>query len=193
MRADRFLRTAEPQAHNKWTMTPDLKAHYMKGGKAAIDNMFNAVRKEIGELVRPPAKSLDEGPQSLKELLRIGDDVLPPPEGPRVYRPNALPDAEERWVVDARIRVRPDPDTSWKFEPVVVFEMETGGGQPVEWAELEALSGCSLEDGRLVMAPDVNEARFRGVTNKDSHPIVAIESAIHIELRKVESVRRTGQ
>jgi hypothetical protein len=107
-KADRFLRTAEPPSHNKWSMTPDLKADYVRGSKKAIDNMFNAVRHEIGELVRAPTSDLDDGPNALKELLKIGDDVPPPAERPRIYRPNAILDADGSWVVDARIRIVPD-------------------------------------------------------------------------------------
>jgi transcriptional regulator with XRE-family HTH domain len=188
-KADRFLRTAEPPSHNKWSMTPDLKTDYARGSKKAIDNMFYTARREIGELIRVPSTGLDDGPNALKELLKIGDDVAPPPERPRIYRPSASLDADGRWVVDARIRVLPNTDTGWKVRPVVVFDMETGGGYPVDWAELEPLSDCALDDGRLIIAAGVNEARFRGVTDAGSHPIAATESAIRIELRQIEERR----
>lgn len=185
-RADRFLRTAEPPSHTKWIMTPDLKADYARGSKSAIDEMLKAASREVAELVRPPADNLDDGPIALKELLNIGVDPPPPPDRPRVFRPTATLDTNGRWVVDARIRVRPDDQTCWKVLPVVVFDVETGGGQPVDWAELEALNGCSLEEGKLLIPAGINEARFRGITDPDSHPIAATESCIRIELRRVE-------
>lgn len=188
-RADRFLRTAEPPSHNKWMMTPDLKTDYARGSKKAIDDMFNGARRIIGELVRPPAKNLEDGPDSLKELLKIGDDTPTSSERPRIYRPSASLDVDGRWVVDARIRVPPDPAVKWKVGPVVVFDMETGGGYPVSWSELEGLSNCHPEDDRLVIAAGVNEARFRGVTDAASHPIAATEAAIRIELRQVQETK----
>ncbi len=187
-KADRFLRTAEPPSHNRWSMTTDLKSDYARGSKKSIDSMFNSVRREIGELVRAPSNSLEDGPNALKELLKIGDEP-PPPDRPRIYRPSASLDAEGRWVVDARIRVLPDGETGWKLRPVVVFAMETGGGVPVDWLELEALSDCTLSEGRLVMLAGTNEARFRGVTDHRSHPIAAAESAIQVELRQIEEVK----
>ena len=39
--AERFLRAAEPPAHNAWTSTSDIAAAYKRGGKANLDRMEN--------------------------------------------------------------------------------------------------------------------------------------------------------
>lgn len=187
-KADRFLRTAEPPAHDRWTVTAELRNDYARGFKKAIDDLLAGARREIGELVRAPVDHLDDGPNSLKELLNIGEDEPPPPDRPRIHKPSATIDADGRWVVDARIRVQPDSERGWKVQPVVLFDSETGGGVPVAWLELEALSNCSKADGRLFIDRGINEARFRGVTDPESHPIAANETAIRVELRAMERI-----
>lgn len=187
-RAERFLRTAEPAAHNKWTMTPDLKAHYEKGGKKSIDQMFQDAKKEIGELVRPSSSDLTDGPNALKELLAIGEDPPPPVDQPRIVKSQAKLDENGRWNVEARVRVRPSED-GWRYQPVLLFGAESGGGFPVAWETLEAVSGCTAAQNNVEMPPGEREAVFRGITDAASHPIQAEESTVMIDIRRIRAVK----
>jgi RNA polymerase primary sigma factor len=187
--ADRFLRTSEPPAHERWTSTPDLKAEYARGGLAAIQAFIEAAKTAIREIVRPTDKDLSDGPNALKELLAVGE--APKPSGPKIARPVGTVDDDGSWVIDSRIRVKRSSD-EWEVEPAVVFQQETGGGQAVRWKDLQATSNCELiQPGVLLIPANVNEARFTGRTDPSSHLIDARECTISVELKRIH--RRPGE
>jgi RNA polymerase primary sigma factor len=142
----------------------------------------------VADVVAPDAKDLSDGPRALKELLRIGAPSDPPAARPRVIPQSAIVDDQGRWVVEATVRVKPDTISDGK--PVVVFQAETGGGQQVRWATLEAVKGCTQEDSRLEVAKGAREFRFRGVTDPKSHPVPAETSTIVIDFRDVHQVKK---
>lgn len=187
--AERFLRTSEPPAHNKWEVTPDLKSEYALGGGRAIEAMFEQVRQTIRDLVKPEHTHLDDGPESLRNLLRVGNaDDGPgskPGRAPRIIidgRRTAL-DTQHRWVVHGEI-IPPDR-RSWRVLPTLKFNLEGGGGQRVRWLELVALEGCELRDGALVVNAGARRAKFRGVSDPATHPIAATEVTVTVGLEGV--------
>jgi transcriptional regulator with XRE-family HTH domain len=188
--AEVFLRTAELPAHSEWTSTPDLKTDYVAGGKRSLERFFEDVKQAIREIVRSDAADTPEGPQSLKELLRIDDPPPPPPEPIRITRLRGEPDDQGRWIVEATIRVRLDEQDrrAWRIQPVLIFTAETGGGSIVRWEKLEGLKDCSADGNRLVIPPDKREARFRGVSDVGSHPVPTAYSSVTVELRHPERI-----
>lgn len=189
--ADRFLRTAEPPNHDRWTLTPDLGTEYFRPSKKAIEEFIAAAKSKVRELVRPPADDLSDGPEAMKELLRIGDeDEDEPVDVPYIYRPKGTPLDDGSWSVEARIRLKPG-ETAWLVEPVIVFQQETGSGVPVKWKKLAGTKNCSVqEDDRLLIPADVREASFEGTSDPESHLIDARETSIAVDLRNCE--KQTG-
>jgi RNA polymerase primary sigma factor len=182
--AEQFLRTAEPPSHNQWTATPDLKAVYARGCVTKLDQFIKAATEAVRELVKPTPKDTGDGPNSLKELFRIGSEPVPH-ERPRVIEQAGSVDAAGRWRVTARIRLKPRR-TAVRLTPAVYFLAETGAGLPVEWESLESRSpGCVAERGSLVLAAETREVRFNGVTNPRSHPVPASESCIVVDIKRV--------
>lgn len=184
--AELFLRTAEPPAHNDWTSTPDLRTDYERGGKAKIDRFYSAVRDVIRELVRPDVRDLHDGPNSIKELFRIG--VQPPsPPDVRLRVESAQLNSAGEWEVRGMVRPR-SHERGHRVKPVLLFDAETGGGHRVKWKTLEGTKDCSADDDRewLVIPAQTREARFRAVSDVESHPLPAADAAILIELRQVE-------
>lgn len=186
--AERFLRTAEPPAHNAWQATQELKVAYVPGGKARLDEFMASVRATIAEIVAPDSRDLSDGPRALKELLRIGPPSDPPAERPRVFPHSATVDERGRWVVDATVRTK--ADTILDGKPVIVFRAETGGGQQVRWDELRAVKGCVEKEGRLVINKGARECRFQGATDPLSHPVPAEASTVFIEFRDARMVKK---
>src|SRR5665213_1286025 len=137
--ADAFLRTAEPPAHNDWTSTPELKTDYARGGLTKLGAFIDAAKEKIRELVKPPSQDAGDGPQSIRELLRIGSEpTAGSRERPKVIRPRGEVDSKGRWGIEARIRVKADT-RGYRITPVVLFNAETGGGQAVDWESLEGI------------------------------------------------------
>jgi hypothetical protein len=192
--AEAFLRTAEPPAHNKWTATPELKAEYARGGKARLDAFLKAAADEVRELVRPAPRDTGDGPNALKELFQIGSERGvgvggARSEQPRIVEQRGDVDADGRWRVTARIRLKARK-TFHRITPAVYFQAETGTGTAVSWASLTAVKGCEVEGQSLLVPPDTREIRFEGGTDPKSHPIPAAESCVVVDIRRTSDVER---
>lgn len=189
LNAERFLRTAEPPAHDDWKVTPELKAEYAPGGGKAVQDFFSRVREEIRRQVRPQVKDLNEGPEGLRDLLRISGTIPPPPPRPSILRPSGSVDRDGRWNIRGRIRV-PNTGATWHVTPVLIFAAETGGGTTVNWLEkgLEVDQPCRVEDGEIIIPPGTREVPFRGISDPSSHPVPANECAVRVDLRNPRRV-----
>ncbi|MEZ5343759.1 MAG: helix-turn-helix domain-containing protein [Acidimicrobiales bacterium] len=184
--ADRFLRAAEPPAHNKWTGTAEVTASYARGGKAAIDRFDSAVKKEIRTVIRQPNRDLSDGPESLKELIRI---VPPTTSGkrPRIksVRGHSI-DEDGAWVISEATLALPARKDSrgWTVTPILRFGTESGSTIPVEWATLEPVERCELDEyGRLVAPASARTATFSAISDPASHPVGARRSKVLVDVR----------
>lgn len=184
--ADRFLRASEPPAHNKWTSTPEITASYVRGGRAAIDAFDAEVKKQIRDIIRQPSSDLSDGPEALKELIRL---VPPTATGrnPRVksVRAHAI-DNDGAWVIsEATVTLPARRDGhGWTLTPVLSFGTESGAPIPVEWAEISPVSRCSLDpSGRLVTPATARTAVFTAITNPKSHPVGAKRAKVILDVR----------
>lgn len=188
--AEIFLRTAEPPAHNRWEYTPALKRNYARGSWKALRDFREQIKREVRDLVGPPASDLSDGPQALKELLRLTTPI-PVEKVPRVTRASGEPDASGRWEVEATLRV-PVVDSAWRGQPVLLFGSESHGGRAVEWDRLEALSNCKVEDGHLVIPAGRTTAKFRGWARRESQPVPAAYATVTVDFRKPEKVEEAA-
>lgn len=184
--ADRFLRAAEPPAHNKWTGTPDVTASYARGGRAAIDSFEAEVKRVIREIIKQPTRDLSDGPESLKELLRIippkHDGKRPRVRGVKAHEVNA----EGAWVIsDATLSLPPRTDgRSWTVRPILRFGTESGSAIAVDWIELTPLSNCELDaDNRLVIPANARTARFSATSDPSTHPVAARRAKVLMDVR----------
>ena len=168
--AEDFLRAAEPPSHDDWVPTPDLSAHYARGCVKTLREFIQRAKQELRNMVKPVTPDTGDGPSSIKELFRIGNEPPKSPERPRISSISGFVDDDGAWVVNASVRVKPKP-TGFRITPVVVFSADTGFGATVQWQELEALHCCSVDGGDLLTEPGKREIKFRGRTNPGSHPV----------------------
>lgn len=75
-----FLRKCEPPGHDEWTATSRLRMEYVKGGRLALTQLFDAVRKAIQELLAPPTQDAHRGPELLQRRFPLGNVGDPTPE-----------------------------------------------------------------------------------------------------------------
>jgi len=182
--AETFLRTAEPPSHNQWTATPDLKSVYARGCKTRLEAFLKAAADGVRELVKPAPKETGDGPNSLKELFRIGSEPATRNEQSSVIEQRGEVDGEGRWRVSARVRLK--ARKTWQvLTPAVYFLAESGTGTPVSWESLRAEKGCEVKGLSLLVPPDTREIRFAGLTDPKSHPIPAEDSCAIVDIRKV--------
>lgn len=184
--ADRFLRAAEPPAHNRWIGTPEVKASYARGAVAALSEFDEKIKQVVREIIRQPNRSSSDGPEALKELIRIQPPTVTG-RRPRVrdVQEHKIND-EGAWVItEATVRLPPRANgRGWTFSPVLRFGTESGAPIPVEWASIEAVRRCQLgEGGRFVSPPSARTATFSAVTDPSTHPVAAWRAKILLDVR----------
>ena len=164
--AEVFLRAAEPPAHDTWDGTQDITLQYKRGGIQAIKDFRSAVARAIRTLMMPEVKDLDEGPAVLRNMLRV-DIKEPAAHGGQPHVNDAMSSsvAKGRWTVRAGLRV-PHTRKAWQGKLVPVANKESGGGDPLSWATLSAVSGCSVsrqgDDGYIKVPKGTREGVFEG-------------------------------
>ena len=184
--AERFLRAAEPPAHNRWQGTPDLTSRYARGGAKAIRDFEQKIKDAIREAVRDRGGGGDEGPEPLKELLRL----VPPQERhgkPRVKTVSPDLDADSGvWVVEATVSV--PGGSRWSFAPVLRFGTESGPPIPVGWQKLEALKRCEVADGRLETQSGARTVHFRAESDPATYPVRVDRARARLDLARVHRI-----
>jgi transcriptional regulator with XRE-family HTH domain len=184
--AERFLRAAEPPAHNRWTATDEVTTQYARGARAALEDFEKGVRAAIHDVVGRQQADLSDGPESLKRLLRL----VPPSattSRPRVKDVRGSLDEDGAWRVKVEVSV-PPREQSWQFEPVLRFGTESGPSIPVRWKRLTSKSdGCTVEDRLLRCAPRVRAVEFEAISDPDSHPVGAARARVSVDLRDVRA------
>lgn len=179
--ADRFLRAAEPPAHDNWEVTPDVSGSYARGYGKALTDFKAEVRKAIKDVVSRPTRDLSDGPDALKELLRIslpGDTT----KRPKVKSARGKPDAEGRWSVDVRVSL-PARSTPWRFSPVLRFGTDSGAAIPVVWEELTCQDKCTVIGDLITADQGAREVRFSGTTKANTHPVGATRATALVDVR----------
>ena len=185
--AERFLKGAEPPAHDRWAATPGLKAAYAHGCVGRLGRFLAAAVEGVRALVRAPAEGTADGPRALRDLLRL-DDGRRVDEGPRVTEQAGSVDEAGRWAVSARVRMKRTTGPT-RVIPAVYFAGEGDERVAVEWESLQAATpGCIAEGGGLRLPAGIREVRFTGVTDPRSHPIPAADSCIEIGIEKFNPI-----
>ena len=188
--AERFLRAAEPPAHNKWTSTTELTALYRRGAKKALDDFRDAVRECVRSHVSVAAPTSSDGPESLKQLLRLVPPSEPPAKRPRVKEPvEAILDDDGTWHIQAAVTL-PTSTRGWQFRPVLRFGTESGAPISVGWVTLEPVSHCSVSGRKVIANPSARSLSFRGDTDPSTYPAPAKHARVMLDLLDVREAGR---
>jgi len=187
--AEQFFRNAEPPAHDKWIMTPELKINYAQGSKTNLDSFFRQVREQIRDLIKPTYDSLEDGPEALKELLRlpkIKDIVDSPANAPKIIIDRNKSHVKEDGSWEVHVRIKLPDDRTWHASPVLQFSSESGSGESVIW-NITPINGCFIEGGSVISKLNSREMYFVGNSDPASHPIAAVDSAVNVFFSNLQS------
>ena len=188
--AERFLRGAEPPEHNKWEVTPRITNNYdAKAARQSLTNFFRDVQDRIREIVAKSTDVQPNGPESLRELLRLKAPVGPKEPQPKVKMASGSVQADGSWKVTATIALpRREDGRPWVFDPVVRFASQSGPPVSVQWRELRAAERCTALSERSVMANTAaRTVRIEGETMPDSQPVNARYGAIQVDVTKARA------
>jgi RNA polymerase primary sigma factor len=184
--AEEFLRAAEPPEHDRWGQTEELTLRWSPSAYRRIEGLTKEVNNAVRELVARPRRSSREGGEALRKALTVKKrPKAKVPTGPVIPVLNGLDatigEAGE-WRITAEVSI-PRGDEIVPMAPVALLDVRSGGRPKLDWAELEAVEGCEVEDGTLRFPPGVRRATFRGATDVTSHPVRTALTRLVLELR----------
>lgn len=190
--AERFLRRAEPPEHNRWTHKTRRVGAMYYGGSTSLRKFWASVNQAIAEVVNRPVITQDNGPDCLRELLRISDVDQPPrAKEPRitvVSLDSIKPDGA--WVLRAKVTVpAPSAGRQWRFRPVARFGVESGSPSTVGLSLVEALERCTtIDDDQILVNTTARTAVVRLTTDPATHPTQTRYASAGVDLRRPEEV-----
>ena len=185
--AERFLRAAEPPEHNDWKATRKVTdAYAARDAKTALNDFIRGIEAQIRLIVSAPTDTRSDGPDSLRELLRLKPAPGNREKQPRVKIASGTVQDDGSWHVSATITVpRREDGRVWVFDPVVRFASESGPPVTVQWRELRAADRCTSVSARSVKAnPTARTIRIEGETVPDSQPVSAKYSTVEVNVAK---------
>ncbi|MFC9232773.1 helix-turn-helix transcriptional regulator [Streptomyces decoyicus] len=186
--AERLLRTAEPPDHNDWIGTEDLTATYVRGAQQRILDFKRDAEQRVREVLRgqEAEQNEDEGPDILKELLRLDPPKAARTQGfPVVHAVEGRLDEQSAWHVRVTVKY-PEREHPWVLAPVVRFAGRDGGGTPVRWAELVPEQNCELTKHGNLLFHKGRRGTFSGVTDVADHPVPAAMSRIEVDVPRAK-------
>jgi transcriptional regulator with XRE-family HTH domain len=179
LRAEEFLRRAEPPSHDDWTTTPRLKRLYSPPYTKALNDFNTAIRRTVRDLLAIESSAEPDGPGDLSRRFRFGEPS-PPERAPRVLIHERSVGEDGAWHIEGSIRLRGDLQRVVAGRPQISFLGESGGRARVKWRSLELVGPSKARvregDHTIVIPPNTRTTKFTGVTNPESHPAPADET-----------------
>lgn len=203
LRADDFLRFAEPPSHDRWipgtgraqTSQANLTAHYKAPWLPNLRQIERGVLDALLELFGAPAPSEDKPPEAIFKHLKflhgesgVGGTGSGAPHKPEVEIVDGKV-KDGRWAVTFQVRARNRPE-GWSVEPCLTFVGLDGTHTAIAWSPpLKVVSGGSIVEGRLVI-PGTQRGRVLKATVEGvsvaALPIPAEEAAVEVRLGSAE-------
>ncbi|MFS4093951.1 helix-turn-helix domain-containing protein [Streptomyces sp. AF1A] len=184
--AEQFLRAAEPPEHDRWGQTEELTLRWSPSAYRRIEGLTREVNNAVRELVARPKRTSREGGEALRKALTVKSrPKAKAPTGPVIpvlKNLDATIGEAGEWLIDAEVSI-PRGDEIVPLVPVALLDVRSGGRPRLDWAELEGVEGCEVEDGVLRFTPGVRRAVFRGATDVGSHPVRTALTRLVVELR----------
>jgi hypothetical protein len=165
---ENFLRASEPPAHNDWRHDTMRLQEYRRGAKARLEKLWRDIDTAVRELCSEPPPSTTQGPSWLAGMFPLGGrgGATIARERFRVDRVKAHLD-DGRWVFEGRVGKHTDDSEPWKFDVSCWLEVETGKGEAIPIASLEANDATIEKDGDqwfCYVPISAKEVTFKGTT-----------------------------
>lgn len=205
LRADDFLRFAEPPAHDRWIPSKgrgqasqvNLTANYTPPWIPNLANIEKEVLSALDALFDVVPTPDGKGPEAILRHLRFlkSEPGAGPSKGGAPRKPAIeLVDwkvVDGRWQVEVEVQAKNRPE-GWAITPSLVLVGLDGKRQPIAWeGDLEPVEGCTV-DGDQVLIPATSRkrrvsARFRGSSASDL-PIPADLAAVDVVTRTINPI-----
>jgi hypothetical protein len=198
---DRFLRFAEPPEHDEWESTENLRDHYQRGFRTALDEMFGTLRDGLRHLI---AKSDSDSTLSDNVLSRFpihgggSPRGIVSPDEPAFEIDSSSRFDGHQWRFSGRIATTYEEFEGWTAEVSLTGVGEDGSRYdeiPVENISTDVSSVRTVvEDGvaRLIADRSADTVEFEGRARPSSSDVPAegkigeTQLEIRAELETVE-------
>jgi RNA polymerase primary sigma factor len=179
--AEEFLRLAEPPAHNDWYLTETVRQLYRSGAGRRLVEFEQAIRNAVHDAVVREVDLGVDGPRDLSRRFRFGSPPAPE-RAPRLVVDEAVLLPDGAWEIRCTIRVKGDPARALHGSPKLIFPGESGKRSTAAWREMTAISNCEVDSdsGSITVPPGKRSARFRAVSDPDSHPVESADAAVTV-------------
>ncbi|MGX1542854.1 helix-turn-helix domain-containing protein [Streptomyces adustus] len=185
--AEEFLRAAEPPEHDRWGQSEELTLRWSHTAHHRISRLTTEVNTAARDLVVRPKSATSQESAKLRKKLTVQRKAAAPKRGsgptvPELVELDAEIGESKEWRITAEVKL-PRSDELPAMTPVVLLEVRSGGRPRLDWAELVAVEGCSVESGVLHFEQGARRAVFRGATDPTSHPVRTELTRLALELR----------
>jgi RNA polymerase primary sigma factor len=166
-RVDRFLRAAEPPAHDSWADYGDVKALYARGGRSKIERFLRTdVTNALRELLVARRDESSDGPPEFKKLLALGGSSRGAQASYAELK--GVPEAllkDGAWVIRATIALRQN-HPGVRVAPRMTLQVEVGKAAELDWTQLSVQHDDRVQrDGEswtFVVPAGVGRFNFEG-------------------------------
>jgi len=146
--AERFLRAAEPVAHERWTHeTERIADEYRRGAGKALTDFRRAIADAIREFLQEEAAESTDAPEDFLKLFPL-PGIQDEPSARKPYR---LSNTEgvldgQAWRFRGTFAKGKAARHDWRFRVSLVIDQEGAGSEHVPIASLDAPDAASVSD-----------------------------------------------
>lgn len=187
--AEKFFRAAEPPSHREWDGATDrVRAEYKQGSQAGFRRLWQDMESAIVRTCQVAIPPSSEGPERLARLFRMGGKRggWGGPAKFHVTGVTAYLDGGT-WRFSGRVTRESEETKPWEFTVSTWLAGETGKGDPIPIAHLEADQGeirLGSAAGTLVVPGSVARVGFTGSTRvaEEEEGIIVRNTRIRVEV-----------
>jgi hypothetical protein len=151
--ADRFLRSAEPPAHDKWEFSERIKSAYARGAGKLLADFKEEVTRILRDKVVGKHPGLNDGPKILKDLLVFPNPVTKNTDPFAIKHASITLNAA---TIQVSAKVQISKKTQKTFVPTVRVASDSGSGVVLKIEDLQA-NGVSYDPLKGIPAGDMNK------------------------------------
>ena len=175
---ERFLKAAEPPAHDEWDCHTDrIGVEYKQGSCARIREMKDHIASGIREVLGTKVTDNDDGPTKLSKKFDLPGE-LPQPSTRLTMKLLSYDSGQQEWIISATMTVDPKiARTEWIFEYVAQVDNSFGASIPLT---IKASTATSPNGLTTTSSGDSHAVRVPSGIDKVTVQIVADASATGI-------------
>lgn len=197
---ERFLKAAEPYAHDDWLPNTDRIAQdYQQGAGAALTRLKEGISNAIREALKPDAGDNEDGPTNLSRRFDLAGEQ-PSVSGRLTIKNVAYHESTRSWSLDVTMTLaKVKSESPWKFVGTVEVDNQFGENESLNIKSMKVLSPdtatCTTSNAvtfECNVPGDSRQATIRIVVDADASVVPPIMRE-RVALTAIAQVDKGGQ